>query len=245
MKILIVDDEQPARERLKDLLSRLPDHQLCGEAASGSEALQIIREQQPDVVLLDIRMPQMDGLEVARMVADFALPPAVIFTTAYDEHAIQAFDTQAVSYLLKPIRTEHLLKALNSAQTINRAQLAGLQRGRAAGDRRRTHLNVKLGNRLELIALTDVFYFRAEQKYVVVRHSNGEAVIEESLKMLEDEFADGFLRIHRNALITLAKVSGMKKNEQGRYESMFNRIADRLEVSRRHLAAVRKRIRLL
>lgn len=245
MKILIVDDEQPARERLKDLLTRLPGHQLCGEAAGGSEALQMIRELQPDIVLLDIRMPQMDGLAVAQALADFALPPAVIFTTAYDEHAVEAFATHAVSYLLKPVRPEHLQKALDSARVINRAQLSGLQQRSRSDDTRRSHLHVKIGNRLELIGVKDIFYFRAEQKYVVVRYGNGEAVIEDSLRTLEDEFADGFLRIHRNALVALAKITGMEKTAQGRYQIIFQQIADRLEVSRRHLAAVRKRLRAL
>ena len=254
MKIVLVDDEKPARNRLKRLLTQLPDCQLCAEAANGEQALLAIREQQPDIVLLDIRMPGMDGLELAQRLLSFTPPPAIIFTTAYDQHAIEAFDTNAVAYLLKPIRRERLVKALDSARTLNRAQLANLPLGAETASEsieaastepvaQRTQLQIKLGNRLELIALSDVYYFQADQKYVIVRHVNGEAVVDESLKTLENEFADMFLRIHRNALIAVAQLAGIEKIANGRYQVIFNGIDDRLEVSRRHVASVRRRLR--
>lgn len=249
MKILLVDDEKPARERLKRLLAQWPEHQICAEATNGEEALLMIRQQHPDLVLLDIRMPQMDGLQVATQLLDFTPPPAIIFTTAYEEHAIEAFESQAVAYLLKPIRAERLLKALNHAQSLNRAQLNGLQSETRTTTpqpiQQRKNLQVKLGNRLELISLEDIYYFQADQKYVIVRHLNGEAIIDDSLKTLEQEFVGRFLRIHRNALIAKNKINALEKTPEGRYQVVFNGIKDHLEVSRRHLAGLRQQLQNL
>ena len=238
MKVLVVDDEKPARDRLHSLLDEIPEYEVCGEASNGVEALRAAEAEHPDIVLLDIRMPGMDGLEAARHLAGAEHPPAVIFTTAYDEHALEAFQTQATGYLLKPIRKEHLVEALANARTPNRAQLAGLVESDASAAR--THICARLRGNLELIPIDDVLYFQADQKYVTVRHRKGEVIIEEPLKALEGEFEALFLRIHRNALVAKSFIGGMEKTPEGRCQVVFKGADDKLEVSRRHVAEVRR-----
>lgn len=237
MNVLIVDDESPARARLRDLLNRLPDYQPCGEAGNGLEALRLAVSVQPDIVLLDIQMPGLDGLETARRLASLPQPPAIIFVTAYGEHALEAFDAHAVAYLLKPVRLERLEQALANARHINRAQLSSLAVVRTEAGR--THVRARIGQRLALIPLADVFYFQADQKYVTVRHRHGEALIEESLKTLEQEIGSRAVRVHRNALAMAAQVAGLEKTPDGGCALIFHDIPDRLEVSRRHLPAIR------
>lgn len=239
MKVLVVDDEAPARARLARLLESVDDCELVGEAADGSSAIELTERESPDVLLLDIRMPGMDGLEVARHVAGADPPPAVIFTTAYGDHALEAFETHAADYLVKPIRAERLAAALAGARRRNRAQLAAL--AEAGGPR--TRLCARLGGELQLVAVEDVIYFQAEHKYVTVRHRGGELLIEESLKALESEFGERFLRIHRNALVAPARVAGLRRESDGGHRIRFHDIEDTLEVSRRHLPGVRRRLR--
>src|SRR5262249_50010866 len=157
-------------------------------------------ELAPDVVLLDVRMPGIDGIEAARHMNLLEQPPAVIFTTAYDEYAMKAFDAQAVGYLLKPIRKEKLAAALAHASRLTRPQLQSVGTGTES---RRSHIAIKLREGLKLIPLEDVQYFFAEQKYTTVRHLKGEDLIEDSLRALEDEFGSDFVRIHRNALVSV------------------------------------------
>jgi two-component system response regulator AlgR len=239
MNVLIVDDEPPARNRLCDLLNQLSDYHPCGEASNGAEALRLAENISPDIVLLDIQMPGLDGLETARRLAALPRPPAVIFVTAYGEHALDAFDAHAVAYLLKPVRLERLERALINASRLNRAQLAHLTADPpdAAG---RTHIRVRLGQRLELIPLADVCYFQADQKYVTVRHCHGHALIEESLKALENELGTRVVRIHRNALAMATHITGLEKTSDGGANMIFDTIPDQLEVSRRHLPLVRQ-----
>lgn len=239
MRIMVVDDEQPARERLKHLLALLPEHTVCGEAGNGVEALQLAQALRPEIILMDIRMPRMDGLEAARHLAQFDAPPAVIFATAYDDHALEAFEAKAVGYLLKPIRQEPLQKALANARVLNRAQLATLRADEEHEMLPRSHICARIGSRLELVPIADVIYFQADQKYVTVRHCNGELVIEESLKALAAELAPRFLRIHRNALIAKAYIAGLEKSAEG-HRVILRGVNERLEVSRRHLADVRQ-----
>ncbi|MDZ7828306.1 MAG: LytTR family DNA-binding domain-containing protein [Halofilum sp. (in: g-proteobacteria)] len=238
MKVLIVDDEAPARARLARLVADIGSCELVGEAADGRTAVAMTARDAPDVLLLDIRMPGMDGLEVARHVALAEPPPAVIFTTAYGDHALEAFETHAAAYLLKPIRAEKLAAALEGATRHNRAQLA------AAAEKGgpRTQLCAHLGGELELVPVADVLYFRAEHKYVTVRHREGELLIEESLKSLEEEFGDRFLRIHRNALVLPAAVGGLR-SDGDRHRVWFHDLEETLEVSRRHLPSVRRVLR--
>jgi two-component system response regulator AlgR len=241
MNVLIVDDEPPARDRLRDLLNRLPDHEPCGEAGNGAEALRLASSLHPDIVLLDIQMPGLSGLETAQRLADLARPPAIIFTTAYRQYALEAFDAQAVAYLLKPVRLERLEQALATASRLNRAQLANLAAGQA--EISHTHLRARLGTRLELIPFVDVFYFQADQKYVTVRHRHGQALIEESLKTLEQELGSRVVRVHRNALAMAVHIAGLAKTADGGVSLGFDGILDRLEVSRRYLPAIRQFIK--
>ena len=239
MKILVVDDEAPARARLCRMVDGLEGHEVVAEAADGAEAVRAAAEVQPELVLLDVRMPGMDGLEAARHLAGSDPPPAVIFVTAYGDHALEAFETNAVDYLLKPVRAERLAEAVARTRRTTRAQLAEV--GDDGGPR--AQICARLGGEMELVPIGDVVYFQAEHKYVTVRHLHGEVLIEESLKALESEFGERFLRIHRNALVAEAWVGGLRRNALGRQSVWFKDIDDTLEVSRRHLPAVRKRLR--
>jgi two-component system, LytTR family, response regulator AlgR len=239
MKLLIVDDEAPARERLKSQLKEQPGVEIAGEAGNGREALELWERSQADVVLLDIRMPVMDGLETARHLAAQERPPAVIFTTAYNEFAVEAFDAHAVAYLLKPVRTEKLAAALAGASRVNRVQLSQL----AAGAPARRHICAKLRDKLHVVPVENVQCFIADQKYVTVCHSGGELLIDESLKDLEQEFAGRFLRVHRNALVAVAQVERLEKDEAGHLQVYLRGRAEPLEVSRRLVSEVRERLR--
>ncbi len=241
MKILLVDDETLARDRLKRLLEDDVEHEVVGEAANGIEAVRICAELQPDLVLLDIRMPGMDGLEAARHFLELDAPPGVIFCTAYEEHAIQAFDLQAVGYLLKPVRRENLLKALAQSVRLNRVQLAALQKEGNI----RSHISARTHKGLELIPIQEVRYFEADQKYVTVRHGDGEVITDETLRELEDEFRGRFLRVHRSALVAKEHIEGLVKDDNGQMCIRLRAINDLIEVSRRHLPAVRRILKAL
>jgi len=239
MKILIVDDETPARERLKDLILEIDDRYELLEAVNGVEALEIAEARQPDVALLDIRMPIMDGLEAARHMMLLTPPPAVLFTTAYDEHALKAFDANAVDYLLKPIRLERLRTGLERARVIQQARLTALQIPVAA----RTHIGAVVQGRLQLIPVGEIRYFKADQKYVTVYWPGREALIDDSLKSIEEEFGDQFLRIHRNALVALDHVELLEKGEDGNYRIGLRDTPEKLPVSRRHARTVRQKLK--
>jgi len=242
MKILIVDDEQLARDRLSRMIGTFADHEVVGEAANGVEAVKVASTMLPEVVLMDIRMPGMDGLEAARHFADLDEPPAVIFCTAYEEHAVEAFDLQAVGYLLKPVRKENLEAALGKAQRVNKAQLAALADEQPP---RRTHISARTRRGIELIPVDDVRYFQADQKYVTVRHREGEVIIDETLKELEDEFGERFVRVHRNALVAARYIVGLDRLPDGQYRIRLKDIDEAVDISRRHVAVVRKVVKNL
>lgn len=239
MNILIVDDEAPARQRLRSLLeSSAGDYTVVGEAGNGEQAVAACRSQAVDLVLMDIRMPGMDGLAAALQLAGDEHPPAVIFTTAYDEHALKAFEANAVDYLLKPIRRQRLFEALQKAHALTRVQLGALRS--LSSDTTQDFLSASLRGELLRIPVDQVFFLRAEHKYVVVRHAGGEALLEDSLKSLEERYPGRFQRIHRNALVNPLRVSGLHRSLTAQAELSFTDIDDRLEVSRRHLPAVRQ-----
>ena len=171
-------------------------------------------------------------------------PPAVIFTTAYGDYALDAFETHAVDYLLKPVRRERLCEALENARRLTRAQASGLQQAAAAG-RARSRLCVRQHGNLLLIPLADIRYFQADQKYVTVRTADASVLIEETLKSLEEEFGGQFIRVHRNALVAVRYLSGLEKTASGHLGVRLRDIDECLEVSRRHIAAVRQRVRSL
>ncbi len=244
MKVLIVDDEPLARTRMDRLLEGMDDIEIVGEAKNGKEALLRSSVLNPDIVLLDIRMPGMSGLETASHLGNLKHPPAVIFTTAFSEHALAAFDANAVDYLLKPIRKERLEEALSKARKINRAQLIEIGKQDQASQTR-THISAYIGGNLQLVPSEQVFYFQAEQKYVVVRHLEGQLLIDDSLKSLEEEFDRNFMRIHRNSLVSIQHIEGLERDSSGKYQIYFRNIGDKLEVSRRTVASVRKRLKNL
>ena len=171
---------------------------------------------QPDIVLLDVRMPGIDGLEVARHLATQAEPPAVIFITAFDEYALQAFESEAIAYLLKPIRAEKLRAALAKAGRLTRPQLQQVASA-ARENPRRTHIGVRGREGLKLIPIEEVFCFHADQKYTTVKHQHGEDLIEDSLKTLEEEFAASFVRIHRNSLVNTKYLERIARDASGQH----------------------------
>jgi two-component system response regulator AlgR len=242
MKILVVDDEQLARDRLVRMLADLPEHSVVGQAANGMQAVERCTALEPDVVLMDIRMPGMDGLEAARHIAGLESPPAVVFCTAYEEHAIDAFNVQAVGYLLKPVRREALATALGNVTRTNRAQLAAL----ASEDTgKRTHISARTRRGLELVPVDEIIYFQADQKYVTVRHPGGELLIDDTLKELEDEFGSRFIRVHRNALVSARHVIGLDRGDDGQYQIRLRGLDAGIDISRRHVADVRALLKSL
>jgi two-component system response regulator AlgR len=242
MKLLIVDDEAPARERLRRLLEEIGDCEVVAEAGNGEEALALCGDTQPDIVLLDIRMPGLSGIEVARHIDSLEDPPAVIFTTAYDQYAVEAFETEAVGYLLKPVRKEKLAHALRHAGRISPTRLAKVARS-AGIEHRREQICARLGEQLRLIPVSDIYYFLADQKYITVRHKGGENLIDESLKALAEEFSADFVRIHRNALVAEKQISAVERTDDSQYVVRMRDCGAVLQVSRRHAAELLRRIR--
>ena len=239
MKILIADDEPLARERLARLIEALPHCYLLPEQASnGKQALELCASLKPDVLLLDIRMPGMDGLEVAARLAKQQDSPAVIFCTAHDEFALDAFQVNAIGYLVKPVRIEPLAQALRQATRLNQHQLSALQPD-SSGHPARSHISSKTHKGLELIALHDIYYFMADQKYVSVYHSDGETLIDEPLKALEQEFGHSFARIHRSILVNIRQIESLQRNDGGSYQLKLRPLDNLLPVSRRHVSKVR------
>jgi two-component system response regulator AlgR len=242
LRVLIVDDELPARERLRRLVEELPGCAVAGDFSNGADALSNFSKLKPAVVLLDIRMPGMTGIEVARHLGALQDPPAIVFTTAYDEYALEAFESQAVGYLLKPVRSERLAQALKQASRLRSPQLLGLATP-SAPLAARQHVAVRVRDELKLIPVKDIRYFRADQKYVTVRHSRGEDLIDESLKQLEEEFARDFVRAHRSILVAIAHVEALERaGADETYALRLRGEAEPVAVSRRQLAELRKRL---
>ncbi len=239
MKILIADDEALARAHLNRLLEDIgAPYQCIGEATNGAEAIQLCEQLEADLVLLDIRMPGMDGLTAASQMSRLTSPPAVIFTTAYDEYALEAFDQNAIDYLLKPIRRERLEQALAKASNLTRPQLQALQQLQQESEP--DYISVSYRGTLRRIPVDDIIYFRAEHKYVMAQYGDSEVLLEESLKSLEERFGDRFMRIHRNALVAKGRLMGLHKSENGNAMVQLNGSEKQLEVSRRHLPEVRR-----
>jgi two-component system response regulator AlgR len=241
LKIVLADDEAPARNRLRELLADIPHVQLLAEAANGKEVLELAAECGPDVVLLDIRMPSMDGIEAAQHLQKMQMPPAIIFTTAYEAHALQAFDMNAVDYLLKPIRSERLQTALQKARALLPKQLDALTKLHP----QRSHLSIAERGKILLIPIEDVIYLRAELKYVTVRTIDREYLLDESLTHLEQEFGPSFLRLHRNCLVAQAYIAGFEKrsdtgHSDKQWFAMLKHVPELIPVSRRQQHLVRE-----
>lgn len=245
LRVLIVDDEAPARRRLREVLADCASEmalEIVGEAEDGLKALASLETTPVDLVLLDIRMPGMDGIECASHIQKRDHPPAVIFTSAYEAYACQAFDLNAIDYLLKPVRAERLARALSKAHSLS---IPALQSLRAAHPKARTHLSVNEKGRIVLIPLDEILYLKAELKYVTVRTAQREFLLEESLSRLEEEFGETFLRIHRNCLVASARIREVGK-APGADDSHFLRLEgfeESLLVSRRQYSAFRERLK--
>ncbi len=231
MRVLVVDDEAPARERLKSLLTAIPGAECVGEAGDGAAAVAAARELNPEVVLLDIRMPGMDGMAAARELARLEPQPTVIFTTAYGEHAVEAFEAEALDYLLKPIRRERLERAL---------QRAGAVTEEPQGE----YLLSRLHGRELRVPVEAVRYFQAADKYVSAYYLDDdgehEAILEESLKSLEERFGAALVRIHRNALVAHAYLRGIEQRGDGTHVALLSGVEGQPEISRRHVAEIRR-----
>ena len=244
LKILVVDDEPLARDRLRELLVDIAiqfPSTVVGEAGNGVAALDFLRDHAVDVVLADIRMPRMDGIELAGHLGAFPAPPAVIFTTAYDNYAVQAFDLNAVDYLLKPVRAQRLLVALQKVQAAQPAPpelLASV--GRAVRGGGRTHLSCLERGRLLLVPVAEVLYFKADLKYVTARTVDREYLLDEALTHLESEFAERFIRLHRAVLVARTALAGFEKAAGDDAEAygwaLLRGVPDKLPVSRRQWA---------
>lgn len=243
MRILIVDDEAPARTRLRHLLGDIAEefpHRIVGVAGDGLAALELLAGLQPeapaDIALIDIRMPRMDGIELAQQLAGLPLPPAIVFVTAYDEFALQAFELAVADYLLKPVRAPRLLEALRKARRF----LPGDELLKALAPAARTRLRVVERGMVILVPVAEVLYLRAEQKYVTARTAEREYLLEESLAHLEAEFAARFVRIHRSCLVASDAVAGVVRETDAAGEGgephwalCLKAVPERLSVSRR------------
>jgi len=238
VKVLVVDDEALARERLISMMAELDNsYDIVGEAEHGEQAIEKVIALQPDILLLDIKMPGMNGLEVAHHLTKCEQSPAIIFTTAYDDHALAAFEAQAIAYLLKPIQAGQLEQSLKKASQLQHGQLSQLQ---LETNNKRQHISVKVRGDLQLIPIAGVRYFRADQKYIEMRHATGIALIDESLKSLEEEFAEEFIRVHRNAIVAIKYVTGIERDSLGRSYVLLSDCEEKLDVSRRHVAELRR-----
>lgn len=251
LRILLVDDEPLARDRLRvllgDLAPQLPTV-VVGEAGNGLQALEFLRAQTVDVMLADIRMPAMDGIELAGHLGGLAAAPAVIFTTAYDNYAVQAFELNALDYLLKPVRAQRLLTALQKAAlkpALDPALLAEIgQQVRGGG---RTHLSSQERGRLLLVPVAEVLYFKADLKYVTARTRDREYLLDEALTHLESEFAERFIRLHRAVLVAKSALAGFEKAAGDDAEAygwaLLRGVPERLPVSRRQWAPAKALIK--
>ncbi|WP_104490412.1 LytR/AlgR family response regulator transcription factor [Acinetobacter indicus] len=246
MDVLICDDEPLATERLARLVTQL-GHQVVATASHGEQAIELADEHQPDVVLLDIQMPEMDGLSCAQYLRELDPMPAIVFCTAYDEHALDAFKSQAEGYLLKPVMQQELQQVLDHLTKLTQAQLSHIKQKENMEELniKRHQITAKTYRGVELVPVENIYYFLADQKYVTVRHKNGSVLIDETLKDLEHEFADQFIRIHRNALVSIHYLEGLEVINTGQYQVRCRELEERLAVSRRHLPTLRERIQKL
>jgi two-component system response regulator AlgR len=239
MKYLVVDDEYLARARLNELIKQIdPDAEVI-ESENGEEAIQVFEIHLPRLALLDIRMPGIGGMELAYHLSGVEHPPAVIFTTAHNEYALQAFDANAIDYLLKPIQLERLQRAIAKSEPLTAQQNQVL----VAGEERRSHISVRERGRIKLVSLKDIGFFKADSKYVVVKTMEAEYLINETLNQLEQELGDEFIRVHRNSLVSTRYLDGIEKIGNDKYQVFLHQFDEKLEVSRRQKPAIRSWIK--
>ncbi len=240
MNIVICDDEQLARQRLRRLLADLPEYQVIGEASTGQQALAMVEIKAPDILLIDIQMPQGNGLETVRQLQLIPNAPAVIFITAFDEFALEAFQVQADNYLLKPIRQTHLIQALSKCHCLNKAQQNQITKVDSTKPPLQ-QLSIHTHRGIELIPFHKIRYFKADQKYVVINTGNHEAITEQTLKTIEEQLSDDFVRIHRNSLVNLNYITALVLHN-GHYHIKLKDPVISLQVSRRHVKELKKQL---
>ncbi len=240
LRLYLVDDEAPALDRLQDLLSDLQEelpHHILGTASNGPDALAWLEHNPVDVLLLDIQMPQMTGIDLARHLPRLPYPPVVIFTTAYDQYALQAFDVQAADYLVKPIRATRLKAALEKAARL-------IPERTESGMESRRYFSVTERGRIRLIPVQEVVYLKAELKYITLRTAEREFLLEESLTHLEKELGDRFIRIHRNCLVSTTALQGFERipvdGGEQHWVAVMKGIEEKLPVSRRQQHVIRQ-----
>jgi two-component system response regulator AlgR len=231
LNILIIDDEKPARDRLRRLIDDFPRFEVVGEAASGHEALEHIKSLSPDILLLDISMPGMDGMALARVLQEGGAAPAIIFCTAYQDQALRAFEVEAIDYLVKPVRTERLEKALDKAMRLL---------GREDVHEDDQYIRSTVGGKVVLTPVHRVICLISEDKYTTVIHEMSTTVIDESLTEMEQKFPDLFFRVHRNALVSRKHIRGLERTTEGQTQVMLSGTDRQPEVSRRNISALRK-----
>jgi two-component system response regulator AlgR len=244
MDILIVDDEPLARARLTRLINDIPNYHVIGEAGNADDAMHLIESLDPDIVVLDVRMPGDNGVILAKKIGLLDDAPAIIFCSAYEEYALAAFATTAIGYLVKPIRTEDLLQALEKATNINKLQKQHLlelaQQDAAKLALTPDFITAKHRLGISRILLDDVYYFMADQKYVTVVHKNGEHLIDQSLKELEELYNHALLRSHRNTLVNKKHLTGIARKPNGQFAITFDDCSHQPQISRRHLPLLRQ-----
>ncbi len=244
IRVLVVDDEMPARERLVRLVGELEEHrfEIVGAVENGQQAMDYCRNQSVDIILMDIRMPVMDGLQAAKAITEQATAekpaPAVIFTTAYEEYALDAFDAQGAGYLLKPVRKQALLESLQKVQQVNRAQIHTVTGQAAQGAEETQYISGSYRGDRVREPLENILYFQAEQKYVMAYAGDKQLLMDDTLKSLEERYASSFIRIHRNALVARNRVVGISKKD-GQSRLLLQDVEEPLEISRRHLAELK------
>ena len=236
LRVLVVDDEPLARERLQRFVEMAPDAELAGTGVNGVDAVLQSERQQPDVLLIDIKMPVMDGLEAAAKIAQLEDPPAIIFCTAYEEHALEAFRVHAVDYLVKPIVAEQVINALANAKRLTQAQIHSVSRYQYLP----RYLAISREGNLEKLLVTDIYCFRTDGKLVVAHTTRTEVVVDYTLKELEELLAGQFVRAHRSALVSVAHIARIHRDDEGKHQVEVDGLDDPIDVSRRHLKEVKQ-----
>ena len=234
MKYLVIDDEFLARARLRELLLRIEPGAKVFEAENGQQAIDLCDKHKPDTALVDIRMPGISGIELVYHLSALDHSPAIIFTTAYSEYALEAFDANAIDYLLKPVQIDRLKRALQKAHPITSTQTESLRK-----TTRSMHISISQKGKIKLVPIQNICYLKAENKYVLVKTPREEYLMNDTLNNLETELGEPFIRVHRNALISTEHLEGLEKNEEGQWCVFFRGIPDKVEISRRQTPVIR------
>lgn len=234
---IIVDDEPLARSRMQRFLEAEGKINVLAQATNGKEAVQLVNEHKPDIVFMDVEMPVLNGIEAAKeIINQRARPPAIIFCTAYDQYAVEAFKTQAVGYLLKPVSVEELNKAILSARRVSKLQIQNILEGLDQGQ----NITIQQNGFLSKLPIDEVIYFRAEDKQVIAGKGDNEVIVDYTMKMLEQKLLNDFIRVHRNALVNRQYIVSLYQDESGQNCIKLKNDNHIFPVSRRHLSAIRK-----